>query len=267
MSTQQGQSTKLEDSCTCMPIFTIANLTNYFVTRITSDGKPANDFKNVNSRAYPLFNAGHIQSIFITCKDTSHDIRCICLPEMKKDTLYKISLTLDSAAGITQATCACPAGSGPFGSCKHISALCYALEEFSRIKQLRSPDSCTSRLQKWNQPRKRKLEPCNVDDITFVKPEFGKSKKQMRYVPYDPRPTELSSTSDADISSLREKLSKIEKDIALLHVLPCSLPETPPLAPSLPLTPPLLRDRVQHELAMQPQPVSCKSIGVSAMDF
>ena len=140
MSTQQGQSTKLEDSCTCMPIFTVANLTNYFVTRIACDGKPANDLKNVNSRAYPLFKAGHIQSIFITCKDTSHDIRCTCLPEMKKDTLYKISLTLDSAADITHATCACPAGSGPFGSCKHISALCYALEEFSRVKQLRSPE-------------------------------------------------------------------------------------------------------------------------------
>ena len=61
---------------------------------------------------------------------------------------YKISLTLDSAADTTP----CPAGSGPFGSCKHISALCYTLEEFSRIKQLRSPDS---QLQKWNQPRKR----------------------------------------------------------------------------------------------------------------
>ena len=142
---------------------TIANLTNYFVTRIGSDGKPANDFKNVNSRAYPLSKAGHIQSIFITCKEytsESHDIRCFCLPEMKKDILYKISLTLDSAADITQTTCACPPGSGPFGSCKHISALCYALEE-----QLCSPDSYTSRLQKWNQPRKRKLEPCNVDDL------------------------------------------------------------------------------------------------------
>ena len=183
---------------------------------------------------------------------------------MKKDTQYKISLTLDSAADITQATCACLAGSGPFGSCKHISALWYALEEFSRIEQLRSPDSCTLQLQKLNQ---RKLEPCNVDDITFVKHELGKSKKQMQYVPYDPHPSELSSTSDADTSSLREKLSKTEKDIALLHVLPCSFPETPPLALCLPLTPPLLRDGVRHELAMQPQPVSCKSIGIFAMEF
>ena len=80
----------------------------------------------------------------------------------------------------------------------------------------------------------------------------------MQYVPYDPRPSDLSSTSDADISSLQNKLSKTEKDIALLHVLPCSLPEIPPLAPSHPLTPPLLRDRVRRELAMQPQPVSYK---------
>ena len=159
MSTQLDQWTKLEDSCTCIPPFTVANITDYFVTRVASDGKTANDFKNINSRAYPLFKAGHIQSIYISCKDTSHIIRCTCLPEMKKDTLYKINVTLDSAGDITQATSACPAGSGPFGSCKHISALCYALEEFNRTKQLRSPESCTSRLQKWNHPRKRKLEP------------------------------------------------------------------------------------------------------------
>jgi len=29
------------------------------------------------------------------------------------------------------AKCRCPAGKGPCGSCKHIAAVCYALEEFS----------------------------------------------------------------------------------------------------------------------------------------
>ena len=46
-----------------IPTFMIANLTNYFITRIPSNGKPANDFKILNSSAYPLFKAGHIESI------------------------------------------------------------------------------------------------------------------------------------------------------------------------------------------------------------
>ena len=31
------------------------------------------------------------------------------------------------------AKCGCPAGKGPCGSCKHIAAVCYALEEFSHF--------------------------------------------------------------------------------------------------------------------------------------
>ena len=53
---------------------------------------------------------------------------------MKNDTIYKIHLTIDEYGDVTQANCACPAGLGPYGSCKHIAALCYALEEYTRIK-------------------------------------------------------------------------------------------------------------------------------------
>ena len=49
--------------------------------------------------------------------------------------------------------CGCPAGRGPNGSCKHIAALCYALEEFSRLKTSKAYVVCTSKLQTWNQPR------------------------------------------------------------------------------------------------------------------
>ena len=143
MATQEW--VKIEDSS--IPLFTIANITNYFITPVTSDGKPANDFKNLNSHAYPLFKAGHIQPVLAMHKDTSHYIKCVCLPEMKKDKLYKINVTLDRFADITQASCTCPAGTGPCGSCKHISALCYALEEVSRIREVRSPDSCTSTIE------------------------------------------------------------------------------------------------------------------------
>ena len=53
---------KLEDSN--IPKFNTKNLSNYFIDRTALDGRPANDSKNVNSHAYPLFMAGHIQSIY-----------------------------------------------------------------------------------------------------------------------------------------------------------------------------------------------------------
>ena len=47
-----------------IPQFTIANITNYFINRVTTDEKPANDFKSVNTRAYRLFRAGHTRSVY-----------------------------------------------------------------------------------------------------------------------------------------------------------------------------------------------------------
>ena len=67
---------------------------------------------------------------------------------------------------------------GPFGNCRHIAALGYALEEYSQIRTLRTPTACTSKLQTWNQPRKRKLDSLPAADIKFVKMEHGKTKSQ-----------------------------------------------------------------------------------------
>ena len=39
----------------------------------------------------------------------------------------------------------------------------------------RKPESCTSSLQKWNQPHKRKLDACDIDDTVFVKYEYGEA--------------------------------------------------------------------------------------------
>ena len=139
---------------------------------------------------------------------------------MKKDIVYRLEMSIDSNGDIESASCGCPAGGKPFGSCKHISALCYALEEYSRIKQIRQPDSCTSRLQEWNRPRKRRLPPQEVEEIAFIKEEYGKSKRPLPSMVYDPRPTEFQCTTSAEVESIRDTLLASGSDIALLHLLP-----------------------------------------------
>ena len=64
----------LEDSA--IPPFTIGCITNYFVSRIADDGLPRNDYKHLNSHAYPLFKAGHIQSISVAMQADTYKIRC-----------------------------------------------------------------------------------------------------------------------------------------------------------------------------------------------
>ena len=124
-----------------------------------------------------------------------------------------ISIELNSrsivSGDIMSAMCVCAAGCGPKGSCKHIAALCYALEEFCRIKTTREFTACTSKLQEWNRPRKRNLDPQNVDAIKFVKLEHGKSKRDHSKAVYDPRPQHLQCTPHSEIKQFYEKLQSL----------------------------------------------------------
>ena len=95
--------------------------------------------------------------------------------------------------------CEYAAGKGPTGSCKHIAAMCYALEGFSRIHQLQDYVSCTSQLQTWNQPRKHTFDAANVGEVKFVKMEYGKKKRKPLVAPYDPHPVTLQCTSAEEI--------------------------------------------------------------------
>ena len=208
-----------------LPHFNMENMFNYFVERRVSDGAKANDNKNVKSHAYPLFKAGHVQSILVSHKANQYFIKSTCLPEMKKDIVYKLEMILDPHGDIVSASCGCPAGGKPHGSCKHIAALCYALEAYCRlVEETRLQDSCTSRLQVWNRPRKRRLPPQEVEEISFIKEEYGKSKRPVQPMVYDPRPVELQCTTAAEIEALRDTLYATGKDVAFLHVLPLPNP-------------------------------------------
>ncbi|KAG8171442.1 hypothetical protein JTE90_006849 [Oedothorax gibbosus] len=57
--------------------------------------------------------------------------------------------------------CACPGGASP-GSCKHVFAVLYALEEYSRLQLYSAP---TDKLQAWHQPSKVKLSPKKTADV------------------------------------------------------------------------------------------------------
>ena len=91
-----------------------------------------------------------------------------------KDGTYGVELAIaaKSIPAIEWAKCDCPAGKGPHGSCKHLAALMYALEDFSRtIASLDANTSVTSKLQQWNIPRKRKLFIRVAEELDFRKPK------------------------------------------------------------------------------------------------
>ena len=188
---------------------------------------PAGDFKSMNNSACSLYCCGHVQKIEV-CREPSSNalfIRANFLPEMRKDRVYKIVLKLDSRSyEVGGAQCGCPAGRGPRASCKHIAALCYALEEFTRLRQL--PDFCTStdKLQTWNQPRPQKLQPIPVENLRTHKHEIMppriRSPQQTRVASHvDPCPEALRTPDPKSSEQLRCSLLSLNKPCAFQHVL------------------------------------------------
>ena len=156
-----------------VPSFTNGHMIEYLVSRTVSDGLPAGDFKSMNKRAKGLFDRGHVQTIQVSVSSSHVLLRASCLPEMKKDTVYKVQMSLESSLyTIVGAVCGCKAGQGPKASCEHVGAFCYAFAEFCRFGKLPEFISSTQKLQEWNQPRSRRVEVIPAIDLSSRRQEI-----------------------------------------------------------------------------------------------
>ena len=189
--------------------------------------------KSLRESSFHLFKAGHIQDIYVKLGFQTVIIVATCLPEMRKDRIYKLLMRLEASSGDIQfANCGCIAGRGPKASCKHIACICYALEEFVRIFISDSEAltlSCTDKLMQWNQPRKRKVSPKRMDEIDFSVEKKEKRKRKCRLMcsnePSDRLKVHAVTDIDLEaIHSYRENLQRYQKKnpkqkLALLSVL------------------------------------------------
>lgn len=141
-----------------VPSFNHGHMISYFVSRTAADGLPAGDIKSINKAAKHLFDCGHVQNIEFGQNEISIYLQSTCLPEMRKDRVYKQSMCLNcSSLDITGAYCGCPAGKGPTASCKHIGALCYAFVEFCTSGKLPNFLTCTDNYKLGTSPNLGKL--------------------------------------------------------------------------------------------------------------
>ena len=180
----------------------------------------------MNQSAENLFLCGHVQRIEVgtgTGASSTIWVRADCLPEMKKDRIYKVILCLnDQVFDIVEAQCGCPAGKGPTASCKHIGALCYALRNFCDHGRVPKFLTCTQRLQEWNQPRKKKVDPVPVVDIKDRKQSIKgvrKSSGSRTPTKYDPRPPNLRFQDFEAVEQLRVDLLSSGRSYALTTLL------------------------------------------------
>ena len=167
-----------------------------------------------------MFKCGHVQNIQVNSTSESLLIREDCVPEMRKDWVYKLIIHLGSNLNIISAQCGCPAGKGPTASCKHIGALCYALANLCASGKLPDFITCTEKLQEWNKPRGKKVQPIPVEDFIDRKHEIlGNYRLASAQKDYDPRAHRYHTPGVARVELLRRDLMGINHDVVLLHLL------------------------------------------------
>lgn len=208
-----------------VPRFTNAQIVTYFVTRTVTDKLPSSDFKSLNQSAVDLFRCGHVQHVEASSSSRSLWIRARCLPEMKKDRVYKLLIALNNSNfDIVHAQCECPAGRGPTATCKHIAALCYAFQNFCEHGMLPDFLTCTERLQQWNRPRARKVDPIPVESIKGHQHairgiRLKRSRNPRTPNEFDPRPAALRSCDPDAVDQLRADLLSQSQQCAFLTIL------------------------------------------------
>ena len=207
-----------------VPQFNNAQIVSYFVTRTVSDGLQAGDFKSVNQSAVNLFRCGHVQQIEVSSLESKLFVRAKCLPEMRKDRVYKVLISLSTdTTDILTAECGCPGGRGPTASCKHIAALCYAFQNFCECGVVPDFLTCTEKLQELNKPRSRNVDPIPVVEIRshqqtincrIKKPRCSRTPSN-----FDPRPINLHQPDSEALETLRCDLINLDQPCAFTKIL------------------------------------------------
>ena len=184
--------------------------------RKLSDYNVPIEYTRTLSKAYVFFKDGHVQDIRYHPFPQKADYVCVkskVLPSMRKDRMYTTIIVLhNSTAHIASAHCTCPAGLS--GCCNHVTATLYCLEEYI-YSGLYEDDlkGCTDKLQKWNQPRKRNVEPRPTDEVTPSKQEYGieKRPKVHRVNSWDCRPVSKRIVDPNKARNMKNRLSLLEQ--------------------------------------------------------
>ena len=134
-----------------------------------------------------IFQPDHIQNIEMTQDHSLTYARSNVLLSMKKSAPHKTKACLLRTGFVRVSMCVCTASLG--GSCNHLAALLYGLEEFVRFG-LRDKDkeSPTSKLCKWNRPRAKKEVARKVIDVSLHCPTFRLRKCRDPKLLYYPLP-------------------------------------------------------------------------------
>ena len=118
-------------------------MVSLFLNSVEQDGKSGKDYKSMvgNTKPIRLFEAGYVPRIKLKRVGDKVFFTAQCQPETRLSTDYKMRIIVRSEPPVESKVavvdrflfteCSCSAGRGLHATCKHLSTILYALEEFA----------------------------------------------------------------------------------------------------------------------------------------
>ncbi len=193
-----------------IPNLTVKHIHDYFIRRrIKKEHVTAT---KPFEKGYRIFDAKKVRSLSIhPVEDNSIYcvIRAAVLPTQRKDRTYETFVAIyNTTSSVYYASCTCVAGQS--GSCNHVAALLFAIDDYNRQLSTHAnygAPSCTSQPAKWGVPPKKRQSsvPIQVKDMHIVKPTLHQPPRSL---PQAQRPTIQPPVTAQRISNLITELEK-----------------------------------------------------------
>ncbi|XP_065193471.1 uncharacterized protein LOC135824690 [Sycon ciliatum] len=194
--------TSLEDICASSSVgmlLLMPYVMQYLIARKAVDGLDSADFRSLSEQSDGLCKRAYARNGAIAVIPCAEELlfKCNVRATMKTGVRYAVKMVLKKESSqsfntIVYTECGCPAGAAPNSTCKHIAAVCYGLDEFSRFGSFTGCTSSTSELCKWNAPPSKRL--VSQMDFTAPQPESERTRptagKKHRLL-HDPRPSDM----------------------------------------------------------------------------
>jgi hypothetical protein len=165
-----------------------------------------------------LVDSGHVQACSILNSTAHLYVSGIVRAAMKKKVAYNVRIKLESSGEIENADCECPAGKGPFGTCKHTAAMLLMLCSFAKSGDIAVEKACTESLQIFHHPKKPHIgSPIKVNNL-----HLG-AKHKIKDDEYDPRPVKFRNWEgyNAHVSNMVSNYCyETKSDLAFRYLMP-----------------------------------------------
>jgi len=158
-------------NCSQIPNVTLESLKSYL---------QAND-KTFDDKCKQLYEQRYMRLLRVSHFQNLYYVASVVWAEMKKQTSYKVDVSLDEHGIVSEAQCECGAGQGPTAHCKHVTTVLYALFRLRVDGTVLTEQTCTQVLQTFHRTKPYTGSPMTSADIHDM--------RNHHYI-FDPRPTD-----------------------------------------------------------------------------